>query len=135
MIDVEIELESELLETFQHVETRIINKTIAATLNRAAKPIEERVKQLAPEETGALEGSIRRKTKFRYGYAVVHVGINHRNNPSWLKIRALAMEYGNLHVDPHPFLAPAIGKERELALDELFQYADRRLANLIKKSL
>ncbi|WP_163372871.1 HK97 gp10 family phage protein [Endozoicomonas acroporae] len=133
MLDIELDLNNHVAETLKYIEPRLVNKAIRSTLNKAAKPIEQKVKELVPEDSGALEGSIRKKTEFKDGYAVVYVGLNQRNTPSWLKIRGLAMEYGNQRVDAQPYLAPAVGRTARPALDELLDYADRRLANLLKQ--
>lgn len=133
MFEVELDLQNEIADALKYIEPRLVDKSIRSTLNRAANPIEQKIKMLVPNDTGALEGSIRKKTEFKDGYAVVYVGLNNRNTPNWLKIRALAMEYGNAHVDAQPFLAPAVDRAGKPATDELFNYMDRHLANLINK--
>ena len=134
MFEIELDLENEIADALKYIEPNLVTKAIRSTLNRAAKPIEQKVKQLAPADTGALEGSIRKKTEFRDGYAVVYVGLNQRNTPGWLKYRGIAMEYGNQRVSAQPYLAPAIEQTGSAALDDLRDYFNKRLHTLAKKA-
>ena len=131
MIDIELDLQSEVAKALKNIEPRLVDKKMNSTLRKIGKRVEKEVKRLVPVDTGFLEHSINVKTTAKDGRAVCYVGINHKKTPTRVKIRALAMEYGNNHVDPRPYLSLAVGRSTPFAVDELLDYADRRLANLI----
>ncbi|MGI2025768.1 HK97 gp10 family phage protein [Endozoicomonas acroporae] len=133
MVEIEVDLQDEIADALKYIEPKLVDRALRSTLNRAAKPIEQKVKQLAPEDTGTLSGSISKKYKARDGYAVVYVGLANKT-PGWLATRALAMEYGNTRVDPQEYLAPAMEQVGPDALEDLRDYFNKRLHALAKKA-
>lgn len=136
MITLAIEFDEDLKKQLKYIDRNLVNKSTMAALRKIAKPVLMEVKANAPQDTMVLKHALSASSTFnkKAEIGVVYVGLSKKNHPGWLITRGLAMEYGNRHVDPQPFLTPTSLENRGPVLSEFTGFFNHHLDKLIAKA-
>lgn len=137
MVKVTFELDENLNQELRYIDRNLINKATLATLRKLSKPVLSDEKSMAPFDTQVLRDELSISAFINnknHDVAVCHVGLSKKNHPAWLKTRGLAMEYGNLRVDPRHYLAQAADQNRDPTYREFSQFLNKHLDKLVAKA-
>ncbi|RNC76555.1 hypothetical protein DA717_15325 [Piscirickettsiaceae bacterium NZ-RLO2] len=83
-------------------------------LRKAAEPVETQMKANAPQKSGALVESIKRRSKKGKGRRTV---VNVTVGPTRKIYYAIEQEYGSSHQSARPFIRPALNDNAQTSID------------------
>ncbi|ODN41051.1 HK97-gp10 family putative phage morphogenesis protein [Piscirickettsia litoralis] len=104
----------DLEQKLKKLEPKKIRTLNRRALRKAAEPVERQMKANAPQKSGALAESIKRRSKKGKGRrAIVNVTVG----PSRKIQYAIEQEYGSSHQPARPFIRPALNDNAPQAID------------------
>ncbi|APS52492.1 hypothetical protein AVI51_16650 (plasmid) [Piscirickettsia salmonis] len=83
-------------------------------LRKAAEPLEQQMKANAPQKSGALVESIKRRSKKGKGRRTI---VNVTVGPTRKIDYAIEQEYGSSHQPARPFIRPALNDNAQTSID------------------
>lgn len=137
MVHVTFELDEALKKELRFIDRNLINKATLKALRSIAKPVLRDEQRWVPADTQVLRyqlsisSFINNKNR---DVAICHVGLSKKHHPAWLKIRGLAMEYGNIHVRAQPYLSQAADQNRTPVYQDFRRFLNSHLDKLVAKA-
>ncbi|ALA26724.1 hypothetical protein AVI51_16325 (plasmid) [Piscirickettsia salmonis] len=104
----------ELEQKLKTLEPKKIRNLNRRALRKAAEPVEAQMKANAPQKSGALAESIKRRSKKGKGRRTI---VNVTVGPARKIQYAIEQEYGSSHQPARPFIRPALNDNAQTSID------------------
>ncbi|QGP56900.1 phage protein, HK97 gp10 family (plasmid) [Piscirickettsia salmonis] len=104
----------ELEQKLKTLEPKKIRSLNRRALRKAAEPVETQMKANAPQKSGALVESIKRRSKKGKGRRTI---VNVTVGPTRKIHYAIEQEYGSSHQPARPFIRPALNDNAQKAIN------------------
>jgi HK97 gp10 family phage protein len=139
MLEMEVHGFKELYEKLEQLPERLAVKVLAKAARKAFKPVLNDARGMVPQDTGALRDSLRITVRKGRGNEPMRVGLRIGAAKGGNADAALPparrwhfIELGTATQAPHPFLRPALDRNKQVILETLKTEIAQHLSKIAK---